>query len=199
MRPYFPQAAAAMIAALSVQVALDRTIQAQTPDQKPSADKPSQGPSADKPQQQPPADKPAQPPLDDLKPAFDALRAKDYAKAERILKPLAERKDPRAQFLLGAEVYGFAQSPLFSLAKAIPMLRESAERGFPRAMAVYGGALAEGAGVPKDKVEGYKFIALASRMNVPGVEAVLAQLASEMTDEELERAKKAADAFVPRK
>jgi len=198
MRPYFRQAAAAMIAALSMQVALDRTSLAQAPEQKPPADNPEQKP-ADGPQQQPPADKPAQPPLEDLKPAFDALRAKDFGKAERILKPMAERKDPRAQFLLGAEVYGFAQSPLFSLAKAIPLLREAAERGFPRAMAVYGGALAEGAGVPKDKIEAYKFMALASRLNVPGVEPALAQLASEMTDEELERAKKAADAFVPRK
>jgi TPR repeat protein len=191
MRAYFRHAAAAMIAALSVQMTHDRVSLAQTPDQKPAADTPQQ--------QQPSLDKPAQPPLEDLKPAFDALRAKDYAKAERILKPMAERNDPRAQFLLGAEVYGFVQSPLHNLAKAIPLLRESADRGFPRAMAVYGGALAEGAGVPRDKVEGYKFMALASRMNVPGVEAALAQLASEMTDEELERAKKAADAFVPRK
>ncbi len=199
MRSYFRHAAAAMIAALSAQMVLDRTSLAQAPDQKPPADTQEQKPAADKPEQKPPASKPTQPPLEDLKPAFDALRAKDFAKAERILKPMADRKDPRAQFLLGAEVYGFAQSPLFSLAKAIPLLRESAERGFPRAMAVYGGALAEGAGVARDKVEGYKFIALASRLQVPGVEPALAQLASEMTDEELERAKKAADAFVPRK
>jgi len=190
MRSYFRHAAAAMIAALSAQMVLDRTSLAQAPDQKPPADTQEQKPAADKP---------TQPPLEDLKPAFDALRAKDFAKAERILRPMADRKDPRAQFLLGAEVYGFAQSPMFSLAKAIPLLRESAERGFPRAMAVYGAALAEGAGVARDKVEGYKFIALASRLQVPGVEPALAQLASEMTDEELERAKKAADAFVPRK
>jgi TPR repeat protein len=149
-------------------------------------------------EQKPPDEKPAPQPLEDLKPAFDALRAKEYAKAEEILKPMADRRDARAQFLLGAEVYGFAQSPLFNLAKAIPLLREAAERGFPRAMAVYGGALAEGAGVARDKVEGYKFMALASRLQVPGIEAALAQLAGEMTDEELDRAKKAADAFVPR-
>jgi TPR repeat protein len=190
MRPYFRHGAAAMIAALSAQMMFVPASLAQAPEQKPPEDKP---------EQKPPAEKPAQKPLEDLKPAFDALRAKDYTKAERILKPMADNKDPRALFLLGAEVYGFAQSPLFNLAKAIPLLRESAERGFPRAMAVYGGALAEGAGVPQDKVEGYKFIALASRMQVPGVEAVLAQLAGEMTDEEIERAKKAADAFVPRK
>ena len=190
MRPYFRHAAAAMIAALSTQMMLDPASLAQTPEQKPPADKP---------EQKPPADKPAHPPLADLKPAFEALKTKDYAKAERILKPMADRKDPRAQFLLGAEVYGFAQSPLFNLAKAIPLLRDAAERGFPRAMAAYGGALAEGAGVAQDKVEGYKFMALASRLQVPGLEPALAQLASEMTDEELERAKKAADAFVPRK
>lgn len=191
MRLCFRYAVAAMIAALSTSMMFDRPGLAQAPEAKPPEAKPPEG--------KPPDGKPVQPPLDDLKPAFDALRAKDYAKAESILKPMADRKDPRAQFLLGAEVYGFVNSPLFNLAKAIPLLRDAAERGFPRAMAVYGGALAEGAGVPQDKVEGYKFMALASRMKVPGVEQALARLAGELSDEDIERAKKAADAFVPRK
>jgi TPR repeat protein len=147
--------------------------------------------------QQAPQAKPSPPP-NDLKPAFDALRAGDYAKAERILKPMADRKDVRAQFMLGAEVYG-PLSPLKNLEKSVALLKDAAERGFPRAMAVYGGALADGAGVPQDKVEGYKFMALASRQKVPGIEAALARLAGELSDEELERAKKSADAFVPRK
>jgi TPR repeat protein len=147
-----------------------------------------------------PAPKSAQPqPAPELKPAFDALRVKDYAKAERILKPMADKKDLRAQFLLGVEVYGFAQSPLYSLAKSIPLLKDAAERGFPPAMAYYGAALADGAGMPQDKVEAYKFIALASRQGVPDTEPLLARLAGDLSDEEIERAKKAADAFVPRK
>ncbi|HJQ55659.1 MAG TPA: hypothetical protein VJ890_02055 [Vineibacter sp.] len=140
-----------------------------------------------------------QQPAPELKPAFDALNAKDFAKAERLLKPMAERKDPRAQFLLGAHVYGFERSPLHDLKKAIPLLKDAAERGFPPAMAAYGAALAEGAGVGKDKVEGYKFIALASRQKVQHTEELLVRLAGEMSDDEIERAKKAADAFVPRK
>ncbi len=174
-------AAAAMIAVLSAQLSFDRAASAQSAQQ----------------QQKPPAGAPTQS-ANDLKPAFDALRAKDYARAERVLKPMAERKDVRAQFMLGAEVYGFAQSPLYDLGKAIPLLRDAAERGFPRAMAVYAGALAEGAGVQQDKVEAYKYMALASRLKVPDTEVMLARLSSEMTDEELDRAKKAADAFVPR-
>jgi TPR repeat protein len=149
-------------------------------------------------QPEPPAPKPA-PVADDIKPAFDALKAKDYAKAERILKPMVARGDLRAKFLLGAEVYGFNGSSLHSLEKAIPLLKDAAEHGFPPAMAYYGAALADGAGVTKDKVEAYKFIALASRHKVPDTEVVLARLASEMSDDELERAKQAADAFVPRK
>ncbi|HKU99654.1 MAG TPA: hypothetical protein VJR58_30450 [Vineibacter sp.] len=147
-----------------------------------------------------PAPKSATPkPTNDLKPAFDALKAGDYAKAESILKPMAERKDMRAQFMLGAEVYGFEKSPLYDLAKAIPLLRDAAERGFPRAMAAYGGALAAGAGVTQDKVEAYKYLALASRQQIPGTEMLLSGLASEMTDDEVERAKKAADTFAPRR
>lgn len=180
MRLHLRHAAVAMIAMLSAHATRDQAALAQAPQQKPA-------PKAQAPQ------------ANDLKPAFDALRAKDYAKAERILKPMADRKDPRAQFMLGAEVYGFANSPLFDLGKAIPLLRDAAERGFPRAMAVYGGALAEGAGVAQDKVEAYKYLALASRQQVPDTELMLARLAGEMSGEEVERAKKAADAFVPRK
>jgi TPR repeat protein len=154
---------------------------------------------AQTPQPKPPPAQPAPPPAPELKPAFDALNAKDYAKAERLLKPMADRKDPRAQFLLGAHVYGYQHSPLHSLQKSIPLLKDAAERGFPPAMAAYGAALADGAGIAKDKVEGYKFIALASRQKVQHTEALLVRLATEMTDDEVERAKKAADAFVPRK
>jgi TPR repeat protein len=156
-----------------------------------AAQAPKPGPSATEP-------KPAEAP-DELKPAFDALRAKDYAKAERILKPLADKKDIQAQFVLGAEVYGFSGSPLHSMQKAIPLLKDAAERGLPIAMAYYGGALADGVGIPKDKVEAYKFIALASRHKVPDTELLLARLAQDMSEEEIDRAKQAANDFVPRK
>lgn len=151
------------------------------------------------PPAKPPAGQPTAKPAPELKPAFDALNARDFAKAERILKPMADRKDARAQFLLGAHVYGLAHSPLHNLQKAVPLLKDAAERGFPPAMAAYGAALADGAGVGRDKVEAYKFIALASRNKVQHTEALLSRLATEMTDDELDRAKKAADTFVPRK
>lgn len=160
---------------------------------------PDRSAHAQAPQPKPPAGQPAAQPAPELKPALDALNARDFAKAERFLKPMADRKDQRAQFLLGAHVYGLAHSPLHNMQKAIPLLKDAAERGFPPAMAAYGAALADGAGVGKDKVEAYKFVALASRQKVQHTEALLARLANDMTDDELDRAKKAADAFVPRK
>jgi len=182
MRLYFRPAAAAMIAMLLIP-ALHPAAFAQAPQPKP-APKPAPKQAA---------------PANDLKPAFDALKAGDYAKAESILKPMAERKDMRAQFMLGAEIYGYDKSPLYDLDKAIPLLRDAAERGFPRAMAAYGGALAAGAGVPQDKVEAYKYLALASRNQIPGTELLLSGLANEMTEDEVDRAKKAADTFAPRR
>ncbi len=180
MRLHIRPIIAALIAALAVP-ALHQAASAQAPQPKP-------------------APKPAAPqPANDLKPAFDALKAGDYAKAERILLPMAERKDMRAQFMLGAEVYGFEKSPLYNPAKGVPLLRDAAERGFPRAQALYGAALAAGEGTAQDKVEAYKFLALASRQQVPGTESMLDGLAKDMSDDEIERAKKAANAFTPRK
>ena len=180
MRLHFRPIVVAMIAVLAVPT-LHQAASAQAPQPKPA-------PKSAAPQ-----------PANDLKPAFDALKAGDYAKAERILLPMADRKDMRAQFMLGAEVYGFQKSPLYNPAKGVPLLRDAAERGFPRAQALYGAALAAGEGTTQDKVEAYKFLALASRQQVPGTEAMLDGLAKEMTDDEVERAKASANAFVPRK
>jgi len=179
MRPHLRPAAAAIITML-LGPALHQPAFAQAPQPKPA------------PKQAAPRS------TDDLKPAFDALKAGDYTKAESILKPMAERKDMRAQFMLGAEIYGYDKSPLYDLNKAIPLLRDAAERGFPRAMAAYGGALAAGAGVTQDKVEAYKYLALASRQQIAGTELLLSGLANEMTEDEIDRAKKAADTFTAR-
>lgn len=137
--------------------------------------------------------------VNDLKPAFDALKAKDWAGAEKFLLPKATNRDPRAQFLLGAEVYGNRESKLFDLEKALPLIRDSAERGFARSMLFYGITYADGAGIPKDMVEAYKWTALASRRGVPEAGQFLAAMAKDMSPDQIERAKAAADKFAPRR
>jgi TPR repeat protein len=135
----------------------------------------------------------------DMQPAFDAIKAKDWAGAEKFLVPRAMNRDPRAQFLLGAEVYGNKESKLFDLKKAMPLIKDSAERGFARSMLFYGLAHADGAGVTKDMVEAYKWTALASRRGVPEAGQFLAAMARDMNPDQIERAKTAADKFAPRR
>jgi hypothetical protein len=137
--------------------------------------------------------------VNDLQPAFDAIKAKDWAGAEKFLLPKANNRDPRAQFLLGAEVYANKDSTLFDLKKAIPLIKDSAERGFARSMLFYGITYADGAGVTKDMVEAYKWTALASRRGVPEAGQFLVAMAKDMTPDQIERAKAAADKFAPRR
>jgi len=137
--------------------------------------------------------------VNDLQPAFDAIKAKDWAAAEKFLLPRANNRDPRAQFLLGAEVYSNRESKLYDPKKAIPLIKDSAERGFARSMLFYGITHADGAGVTKDMVEAYKWTALASRRGVPEAGQFLSAMAKDMTPDQIERAKAAADKFAPRR
>lgn len=179
-----------------------------TPGPKPTTPAPAPGATAPMPattppdasKQEPGKPEPGKPQLvNDMQPAFDAIKAKDWAGAEKFLVPKAMNRDPRAQFLLGAEVYGNKESKLFDLKKAIPLLKDSAERGFARSMLFYGLAHADGAGVTKDIVEAYKWTALASRRGVPEAGQFLAAMAKDMSPDQIERAKTAADKFAPRR
>jgi localization factor PodJL len=66
-------------------------------------------------------------------------------------------------------------------------------------MLFYGLAHADGAGVTKDMVEAYKWTALASRRRVPEASQFLVAMVKDMTPEQIERAKAAADKFTPRR
>lgn len=160
---------------------------------------PAPAPAAPQDAAKPDADKGKPQLVNDMQPAFDAIKAKDWAGAEKFLLPKANNRDPRAQFLLGAEVYGNRESKLYDLKKAIPLIKDSAERGFARSMLFYGISYADGAGVPKDMVEAYKWTALASRRGVPEAGQFLAAMTKDMTPDQIDRAKAAADKFAPRR
>jgi TPR repeat protein len=125
-----------------------------------------------------------------------AIQANDMAKAEKELEVLGKERDPRAQFLLGLYVYGNAESKLFDLNKAAPLLLDAAERGYTPAMIPLAGAYAEGKGVPKSLFEAYKWVAIAERWNIPQAAALLEQVTRELKPDEIEKAKAAAQAFV---
>jgi len=127
--------------------------------------------------------------------AVKALQAGDVVAAEKDLQVLAKERDPRAQFLLGLYIYGNAESKLFDLSKAAPLLLDASERGYLPAMIPLAGAYAEGKGVPKSLFEAYKWCAIAEKWNVPNAQLALDQAARELKPDEVEKAKAAAMAF----
>jgi TPR repeat protein len=137
----------------------------------------------------------AQPAAAGMEEAVKALQAGDTVAAEKELQPLAKERDPRAQFLLGLYVYGNAESKLFDISKATPLLLDASERGYLPAMVPLAGAYAEGKGVPKSLFEAYKWCAIADRWNVPNANLALEQAARELPPAEAEKAKAAALAY----
>ena len=137
----------------------------------------------------------AQPAAAGFEEGLKALQAGDAATAEKELQPLAKERDPRAQFLLGFYIYGGAESKLFDVNKATPLLLDAAERGYLPAMMPIAGAYAEAKAVPKSAFEAYKWLALAERWNVQVPPQAFEQLARELKPEEIEKAKAAAVAY----
>lgn len=137
----------------------------------------------------------AQPAVAGMEEAVKALQGGDVVAAEKELQPLATARDPRAQFLLGLYIYGNAESKLFDINKATPLLLDAAERGYLPAMIPLAGAYAEGKGVPKSLFEAYKWVAIAERWNVPNANLALEQATRELPANEVEKAKAAALAY----
>lgn len=136
-----------------------------------------------------------QPATAGMEEAVKALQAGDPVAAEKELQVLAKERDPRAQFLLGLYIYGNAESKLFDISKATPLLLDASERGYLPAMIPLAGAYAEGKGVPKSLFEAYKWCAIADRWNVPNANLALEQAARELPANEIEKAKAAALAY----
>lgn len=137
----------------------------------------------------------AQPASAGMEEAVKALQAGDMALAEKELQLLGKERDPRAQFLLGLYVYGNAESKLFDLNKAAPLLLDASERGYLPAMIPLAGAYAEGKGLPKSLFEAYKWVAIAERWNVPNAALALDQATRELKPDEVEKARAAAIAY----
>lgn len=134
----------------------------------------------------------------ELKDALGAIGKQEWDRAETLLAPLVERKDRRAQTLLGGFVYGNEKSKKHDPAKALALLKDAAERCFPPAMELYGVALGSGMGGATDLVEAYKWLVLASREGLRTAVVPMSRMSESMSDEQLARAKRAADEFKPR-
>ena len=97
-------------------------------------------------------------PFDDADAAHDRG---DYAQELKILRPLAERGNPIAQFNLGS-MYGEGQGVIQDYKEANKWYRLAAARGFARAQYNLGVMYSEGQGVIQDYKEANKWYRLAA-------------------------------------
>jgi Sel1 repeat/Domain of unknown function (DUF4124) len=100
-----------------------------------------------------------------LKGAEAAFNSKDYAKAFSLLKPLAERGNPRAQNGLGL-IYASGLVAAKDLNEAFKWHQKAAEQGYGLAQYYLGLMYADGAGVPKDAAEGTKWLRKAAEQGL---------------------------------
>ena len=102
-------------------------------------------------------------PLEDSMAAYDGG---DYATAVRLLRPLAEQGNARAQNSLGAMYYngkGVAQD----FKEAVKWYRLAAGQGYASAQLNLGAMYYEGQGVPEDFIRAYMWLSIAAAKGNP--------------------------------
>ena len=130
----------------------------------------------------------------------------DYAKALRILRPLAEQGDIRAQTLLGniyAEGKGVPEDYAEAVkwyrkaaeqgdAGAVKWFRKAAEQGYAGAQYNLGTMYGNGEGVPKDSVLAYMWLNLAAAQGLKDAQKGRGLVAEEMTPDQIAEAQRMA-------
>src|SRR6266481_3631967 len=94
-----------------------------------------------------------------LEDAADARARGDYAKALRIIRPLANDGDAAAQFNLGNQ-YAFGKGVPQDYSEAMAWFRKASEQGHRKATLFLGVMYAEGRGVPQDYVRAHMWFSL---------------------------------------
>lgn len=123
-----------------------------------------------------------------------AYDAGDYAETVRIWRPLAERGDPVAQVAL-AGLHRSGEGVPRDLGAAARLYRAAAEQGNADAQLNLAQLYLAGTGVPRDRVEAYKWLTLAAAQGRGWAERRRAELAGELTMDELAEAERRRRAF----
>ena len=90
----------------------------------------------------------------------------DYGTAFRLMKPLAERGDARAQHNLGV-MYDYGRGVPQDNTKAAKWYRRAAEQGIPEAQHNLGLMYENGQGVPQDNTKAAKWYRRAAEQGIP--------------------------------
>jgi hypothetical protein len=108
-------------------------------------------------------------PFEDARAAF---KRGDYATQMRIMRPLADRGDARAQYEVGAAYFlGFGEPKAF--ARAAFWYRKAAEQGNPDAQNNLGSMYLSGRGVPKDYALSLSWLTKSAEQGHPGAALTL--------------------------
>ena len=97
-----------------------------------------------------------------------AVNRNDFATAIRIMRPLADQGNARAQRLLGM-MYNAGWGVPKDDAEAVKWFRRAANQGDGDAQASLGAEYRNGTGVPQDYVHAYMWFILAAQTEEPGV------------------------------
>jgi uncharacterized protein len=85
----------------------------------------------------------------------------EYETAARLLRPLAEQGDARAQFSLGY-LYSTGQGVSEDQREAVNWISKAAEQAYPQAQYAMGCHCAQGKGVAQDYLQAYVWFSLAA-------------------------------------
>jgi len=126
-----------------------------------------------------------------------AYKEGDYATARRLLRPLAEQGDARAQFSIGA-MYTLGQGVPQDYAAAVSWYRKAAEQGEPSA-SLPSGMYADGKGVPLDNVRAHMWFNLSGAQGNADAAKERDIIAARMTPAQIGEAQKLAREWKPKR
>ncbi len=120
-----------------------------------------------------------------------AYERKDYATALRLLRPLAERGDTRAQGGLGF-MYTIGRGVPQDYAEAANWYLKAAEQGSAGAQNILGVMYLSGRGVPQDDAEAHMWFTLASAQSHEKAQKSREIVAKRMTPDQITEAQRMA-------
>ena len=107
--------------------------------------------------------------------AVAAYERGDYATAFRLMKPFAEKGDPKAQHNLGV-MYDYGRGVPQNYTEAMKWYRKAAEQGFPDSQHNLGVMYEKGQGVPQNFTEAAKWYRRAAEQGLPESQVNLGML-----------------------
>ena len=103
----------------------------------------------------------------------EAYQRRDYAMAMRLLRPLAERGNAEAQWLVG-RMYNHGHGVQQSFVQAALWYRKAAEQGYDAAQGVLGLMYYAGNGVPQNYAEAMKWTLMAAKQGNGPAQSIMA-------------------------